>query len=153
MSLVALRASTTRYAASARSAALAACLCSCSPLLELSKPDSIDLLEFHPGILRDTVLAKLGPPLASAPHQEQVCDFYKVYTTTARVGVRAGVALVEAAGDVATLGLSEAVFTPAELIAPYRQKNGHLLLCCQPKTGRSECSIMKWQRLSLLSTY
>jgi hypothetical protein len=89
-------------------------LCACSTIMEFQRPDPIDLTQFHPGERRIDVVKVLGPPLTSMNDGPQSCDIYHLYTKGPNSAGKAGIALVEGAADVFTLGLAEVVSTPVE---------------------------------------
>jgi hypothetical protein len=89
-------------------------LCACSTIMEFQRPDPIDLTQFHPGERRIVVVKVLGPQLTSMNDGPQSCDIYHLYTKGPNSAGKAGIALVEGAADVFTLGLAEVVSTPVE---------------------------------------
>ena len=93
---------------------LALSLCACSTVMEFQRPDPIDLAQFHPGERRIDVVKVLGPPLTSMNDGPKSCDIYHLYTHGPNAMGKAGIALVEGAADVLTLGVAEVVSTPVE---------------------------------------
>lgn len=86
----------------------------CAPINELNRPDPVDLSKITPGAKRIDVIAELGVPTATIQDSGNSCDVYQLYTHGPDAGAKAGIALVEGAADVFTLGLSEVLFTPIE---------------------------------------
>jgi hypothetical protein len=82
--------------------------------MEFNRPDPVDLTQFHPGDRRIDVVKVLGPPLTSMNDGPKSCDIYHLYTRGPNSAGKAGIALVEGAADVFTLGLAEVVATPVE---------------------------------------
>jgi len=99
----------------------------CSTYLEATRPDPVDLDKFKPGEQRIDVIAQVGTPSSSLKDQDKSCDVYQLYTHGPGRWGKAGIALGEAAADVFTLGLAEAVTTPAE--AATRNKLHTVLFC------------------------
>jgi len=87
----------------------------CSIYMESTRPTPVDLTQFQPGENRDFVLEQLGAPQSTATESDGAsCDFYKLYTRGYGAVGKIPIALAEGAADVFTLGLAEAVTTPAE---------------------------------------
>jgi hypothetical protein len=82
--------------------------------MEFQRPDPIDLAQFQPGERRIDVVKVLGPPLTSMNDGPKSCDIYHLYTHGPNSAGKAGIALVEGAADVLTLGVAEVVSTPVE---------------------------------------
>ena len=89
----------------------------CSVFMEANRPIPTDLHKFEVGQSRDSVLQRLGAPDDSVIQTDGTsCDSYQRYTKGYGAGGKAGVALLEGAADVLTLGLSEIVLTPTEAL-------------------------------------
>jgi hypothetical protein len=89
----------------------------CSVFMEANRPIPTDLHKFEVGQSRDSVLQRLGAPDDSVIQTDGTnCDSYQLYTKGYGVGGKAGVALLEGAADVLTLGLTEIVLTPTEAL-------------------------------------
>jgi hypothetical protein len=87
----------------------------CSPVLEATRPTPIDLSHFRPGQTHDSVTEEIGTPQgASAEADGASCDSYRLYTHGPGGAGKAGIALLEGAADVFTIGLAEVVLTPTE---------------------------------------
>ena len=85
--------------------------------MEANRPIPTDLHKFEVGQSRDSVLQRLGAPDDSVIQTDGTsCDSYQLYTKGYGAGGKAGVALLEGAADVLTLGLSEIVLTPTEAL-------------------------------------
>jgi hypothetical protein len=83
--------------------------------MEATRPSPVDLDQFQPGQTRDSVLEKLGSPTNSvAESTGESCDLYKLYTRGYGAAGKIPIAVAEGAADFFTLGLAEAVMTPAE---------------------------------------
>ena len=95
--------------------ALAGSVVACSPVMEAYRPDPIDMEQFKVGETRLEVLKVLGPPLASGKDGPNSCDLYQLYIHGPDSGGKAAIAAGEAIADVFTIGLSEVIFTPAEV--------------------------------------
>ena len=94
---------------------LASCLAACSVYMEATRPTPVDLNDYQVGMSRDAVLGKLGAPDTTALGSDGAsCDFYKLYTRGYGAGGKIPIAVAEAAADVFTIGLAEAVLTPTE---------------------------------------
>jgi hypothetical protein len=89
----------------------------CSVFMEANRPIPTDLHKFEVGQSRDSVLQRLGAPDDSVIQTDGTsCDSYRLYTKGYGAGGKTGVALLEGAADVLTLGLSEIVLTPTEAL-------------------------------------
>lgn len=89
----------------------------CSVYMEANRPTPTDLHKFEVGQSRDSVRQRLGPPDDSVVQTDGTnCDRYHLYTKGYGTGGKAGVALLEGAADVLTLGLTEIVLTPTEAL-------------------------------------
>jgi hypothetical protein len=86
---------------------LAVEVCACSPVLEATRPDPVDLNQFVPGESRINVLSELGNPVATTPDGDRSCDIYKLYTRGPNGAGKGVLAAGEAVADVFTLGLTE----------------------------------------------
>jgi hypothetical protein len=90
------------------------CLASCSPVMEATRPDPVDLNQFVIGETRINVVSVLGSPVATVPDKDNSCDVYKLYIHGPDGAGKGVIAAGEAVGDVLTLGLAEVIFTPVE---------------------------------------
>jgi hypothetical protein len=105
----------------------------CSPVMEATRPDPVDLSQFVPGEKRINVVAEIGAPVASAPDGANSCDVYKLYTRGPGSAGKGAIAAGEVVGDVLTLGLSEVLFTPVEAAT---RNSKHTVLFCYDGTGK-----------------
>jgi hypothetical protein len=112
-----------------RTICLAGCIvaATCSPVMEATRPDPVNLQQFAPGERRIDVLAEVGGPIASTPDGPDTCDIYKLYTRGPGGAGKGAIAAGEVVGDVLTLGLSEVLFTPVE--AATRNSKHNVLFC------------------------
>lgn len=98
--------------------AFAACaialLGGCSTVMEAERPSAVNLDRFAPGQKRVDVVAQIGTPQGQVKDGELGCDVYKLYTKGTSKAAKGGIIVTEAAADVFTLGLAEAVLTPAQ---------------------------------------
>jgi hypothetical protein len=93
--------------------------------MEANRPTPTDLHKFEVGQSRDSVRQRLGPPDDSVVQTDGTnCDRYLLYTKGYGTGGKAGVALLEGAADVLTLGLTEIVLTPTEALTKSRSHIG-----------------------------
>lgn len=107
---------------------LAACgLQACSPVMEATRPNPVDLGQLAVGESRAVVEAELGPPVSSITDRGKSCDIYKLYTHGPGPVEKAAIAVVEAAADVFTLCLAEVILTPAEAAT---QNERHVVMVC-----------------------
>src|ERR1700722_9396456 len=89
----------------------------CSIFMEANRPTPTNLHKFEVGQSRDSVRLRLGAPDDSVIQTDGTnCDSYQLYTKGYGAGGKAGVALLEGAADVLTLGLTEVVLTPTEVL-------------------------------------
>jgi hypothetical protein len=87
----------------------------CSVYMEATRPTPVDLAQFQPGDAHDSVVERLGTPRSTANEADGAsCDFYELYTHGYGPAGKIGIAVVEGAADFFTLGLAEAISTPAE---------------------------------------
>jgi hypothetical protein len=86
----------------------------CAPLMEASRPNPIDLSQFHPGDNRTSIVRILGPPITSDNDGKKWCDVYHLYTHGPNLARKSGISLLEVGADVFTLGLAEVVTAPLE---------------------------------------
>jgi len=102
---------------------------SCSPVLEATRPDPVDLDQFVVGESRMNVLAELGNPVATQDddNSDNSCDIYKLYTHGPEAVGKGAIAAGEAAADVVTLGLAEVLFTPVEAAT---RNSKHTVIFC-----------------------
>src|SRR5271155_4925752 len=105
----------------------------CSPVMEATRPDPVDLTQFVPGEDRLKVIAEVGAPLAreekddDKDDDEGYCEVYKLYTKGPGAAGKGAIAAGEAVGDVLTLGLAEVLFTPAEAAT---RNSKHAVIFC-----------------------
>ena len=89
----------------------------CSIFMEANRPTPTNLHKFEVGQSRDSVRQRLGAPDDSVIQTDGTnCDSYQLYTKGYGAGGKVGVALLEGAADVLTLGLTEVVLTPTEVL-------------------------------------
>jgi hypothetical protein len=89
----------------------------CSIFMEATRPTPVDLDKFKVGETRDSIRQRLGAPDQSVIQSDGTnCDNYRIYTKGYGAGGKAGVAILEGAADVMTLGLTEVVLTPTEAL-------------------------------------
>jgi len=94
----------------------------CSVFMEANRPIPTDLHKFEVGQSRDSVRQRLGDPDDSVIQIDGTdCDSYKLFTKGYGAGGKVGVALLEGAADVLTLGLTEIVLTPTEVLTKNEQ--------------------------------
>jgi hypothetical protein len=87
----------------------------CSVVMESTRPTPVDLSQFNPGESRDEVISLVGAPMASTNASDGAsCDSYQLYTRGYGAGGKVGIAVLEGAADVFTLGLAEAISSPVE---------------------------------------
>lgn len=110
--------------------ALASAVVGCSPFLEASRPDPVDLSQFSVGQNHIDVVKVLGPPLTTAKDHENSCDLYQLYTRGPGPGGKAAFAAGEAIADVFTIGLAEVVFTPTEIVT--KDAKHSVMMCYGP---------------------
>ena len=89
----------------------------CSIFMEANRPTPTNLHKFEVGQSRDSVRQRLGAPDDNVIQTDGTnCDSYQLYTKGYGAGGKVGVALLEGAADVLTLGLTEVVLTPTEVL-------------------------------------
>jgi hypothetical protein len=86
----------------------------CSPVMEMNRPDPVDISRFKPGDQHLDVIKALGAPVSNLKDGQDSCDIYKLYTRGPNAGGKAAIAFGEVAADIFTLGLAEVIFTPIE---------------------------------------
>jgi hypothetical protein len=87
----------------------------CSVYMEATRPTPVDLTQFQAGQSRDAVVESIGTPIGTTNESDgDSCDSYQLYTHGYGAGGKAGLAVLEGAADVFTLGIAEAVTTPVE---------------------------------------
>ena len=86
----------------------------CSVVMEATRPDPVDTLQFTVGESRLQIVEVLGAPTASVNQNDQSCDVYKLYTRGPGGAGKGAIAAGEAVADVFTLGLAEVVTSPVE---------------------------------------
>ena len=95
--------------------ASAASITGCSVYVEATRPTPVDLAQFHADESRDQVVETIGTPTGTTNESDgDSCDSYQLYTHGYGSGGKAGLAVLEGAADVFTLGIAEAVTTPVE---------------------------------------
>ena len=93
-------------------------LSGCLVYMEATRPTPVDLSQFQPGDTRDSVIQKVGAPLTVSSEADGAsCDYYNLYTRGYGAAGKAGIALVEGAADVFTLGAAELLLTPVEFVS------------------------------------
>src|SRR5277367_1572141 len=93
-------------------------LSGCSVYMEATRPTPVDLSQFQPGDTHDSVVDKLGDPLSAKTDANGAsCDHYNLYTHGYGAGGKAGIAVLEGAADVFTLGAAELLLTPVEIVS------------------------------------
>ena len=102
----------------------------CSPVMEATRPDPVDIHKFVIGEARIKVLGDIGSPLATNKEDGKSCDIYKLYTKGPGAAGKGAIAAGEAVADVLTLGLTEIIFTPAE--AATRNAKHTVVFCYSP---------------------
>lgn len=108
-------------------------LASCSPVLEATRPDPVDLSQFTIGENRLNVLAEIGSPISTTKNRDNSCDIYKLYTDGPSGGEKGAIAAGEALADIATLGLAELISTPAEAAT---RSNKHIVIFCYDRDNK-----------------
>lgn len=109
------------------------CFSACSPVMEATRPDPVDLSQFATGESRVQVVEALGAPVAKVKNDDESCDVYKLYTRGPGDVGKGVIAAGEGAADVVTLGLAEVVLTPIE--AGTRNAK-HTVTFCYGKDGK-----------------
>ncbi len=100
----------------------------CSVVMEATRPTPVNLSQFDPGESRDEVISMIGAPTGSANASDGAsCDSYQLYTRGYGAGGKVGIAVLEGAADVFTLGLAEAVSSPVE--GATRNEKHSVLFC------------------------
>src|SRR5882762_7367529 len=88
-------------------ALLASHVAACSVYMEATRPTPVDLTQYQEGMMRDSVLEKLGAPDSTALESDGLsCDYYKLYTHGYGAGGKIPIAIAESAADFFTLGLA-----------------------------------------------
>jgi hypothetical protein len=125
----------------------------CSVYMESTRPTPVDVSQFQPGQNRDFVLEQLGAPQSTVTESDGAsCDFYKLYTRGYGAGGKIPIAIAEGAADVFTLGLPEAITTPAEGATKndlhpvtFCYKNGSLIRVVRQGSPASEAGVPESQ--------
>lgn len=99
----------------------------CSTVMEANRPAAVNISKYSLGERRLDVVSSLGAPASSVKDGPNSCDVYKLYTKGTSKAGKAGIIFTEAAADFFTLGLAEAVATPAEAAT---KSNIHTVLIC-----------------------
>ena len=89
-------------------------ICSCSVVMEATRPDPVDLSQFTIGEGRPQVVESLGAPATTIKDGDNSCDVYKLYTRGPSGAGKGAIAATEAVADVFTLGLAEVITSPVE---------------------------------------
>jgi hypothetical protein len=110
--------------------AICVAVCACSPVMEATRPDPVDLSQFVTGQNRIDVMAEIGSPAATTPDGDNSCDIYKLYTRGPEAAGKGALVAGEVVADVLTLGLSEIIFTPVE--AATRNSKHTVVFCYDP---------------------
>lgn len=92
----------------------------CAVVMATRQPDKKDLGVFKKGSDRSMVIGEVGKPISSEQQAGKKIDLYKFAQGYSTV-TKAGRALFHGAADVFTLGMWEAVGTPAEAILHGRE--------------------------------
>lgn len=108
-------------------------LSGCSPVMEATRPDPVDLSQFAIGESRIQIIEQIGSPTATVKDGDNSCDVYKLYTRGPGAVSRGAIAVGEAAADVVTLGLTEVLFTPVEGAT---RNSKHTVLMCYDKDNK-----------------
>jgi hypothetical protein len=112
---------------------VAVALGGCSTVMEAQRPPATNLNKFAFGEKRLDVVAQVGPALSTVQDGDSSCDIYKLYTSgTSKVG-KGAIIFTEAAADVFTAGLAEAVLTPGEAMSKSKQ---HSVFFCYDKDSK-----------------
>ena len=99
----------------------------CSTVMEAERPSATNLGEFHAGERRVDVVAKIGTPTGKIDDSGRSCDVYKLHTKGTNAAGKTGIIVTEAAADLFTAGLAEALLTPAEAAS---KASPHTVLFC-----------------------
>jgi hypothetical protein len=102
-------------------------LAGCSTVMEANRPPAVNINQYKVGDRRIDVISRLGAPLNTVKDNANSCDVYKLYTKGTSKAGKVGIIFTEAAADVFTLGLAEAVATPTEAAT---KSNTHTVLIC-----------------------
>jgi len=102
-------------------------LSGCSTVMEAERPSATNLQSFSVGIPRLQVISRLGAPVSTVKNGDDSCDIYRLYTKGTSTAGKGAIILGEAAADVFTIGLFEAVATPAEAMS---KAHPHTVLFC-----------------------
>jgi len=102
----------------------------CSPVMEVMRPDPVELSSFIIGEKRLNVLSEIGSPVATTKDGKNSCDIYKLYTKGPGAVGKGAIAATEAVADVLTLGLSEVITTPGE--AATKNSKHTVVFCYSP---------------------
>jgi uncharacterized protein YceK len=102
-------------------------LAGCSTVMEADRPSAVNLGNYHAGLKRIEVVEKLGAPISVVNDGGNSCDIYKLYTHGTSTAAKVGIITGEAAADIFTLGLFEAIATPAQAAS---KAHIHTVLFC-----------------------
>ena len=104
-----------------------AALCGCSPVMEATRPDPVDITQFTIGESRVQVIQEISAPTANVKDGNNSCDVYRLYTRGPGPVTKGAIAVGEAAADVVTLALAEIIFTPMEVAT---KNSKHTVMMC-----------------------
>ena len=113
-----------------RAVTVCVAVCACSPVMEATRPDPVDLSQFVAGQQRIDIMAEIGSPATTTIDGGDSCDIYKLYTRGPEAAGKGVLAAGEVVADVLTLGLSEIIFTPVE--AATRNSKHTVVFCYDP---------------------
>lgn len=106
-------------------------LCACSTVMEANRPPPTNLAKFAVGDKRIDVISRIGSPTSTEKDGEKSCDVYSLYTRGLGKAGKGAIIVGEAAADIFTAGLFEAVATPAEAVT--KNKKHTVLFCYSPE--------------------
>lgn len=99
----------------------------CSTVMEAERPSATNLSEFHAGERRADVVARIGISTGKIDDGGRSCEVYKLHTKGTNAAGKTGIIITEAAADLFTVGLAEALLTPAEAAS---KQTAHTVLFC-----------------------
>ena len=79
-------------------------LAACSPVMEATRPEPVDVKQFVIGQSHVNILAEIGNPVATTKDGDNSCDIYKLYTKGPGAVGKGVIAAGEVVADVFTLG-------------------------------------------------
>jgi len=116
----------------------------CSVYMEATRPTPTDLVKFHPGDSRISVMEQLGSPVdTSKGAGGNSCDLYLLYLRGYGTAGKVPIAVVESAADFFTIGLAEIVLSPTEAVTRNEKRpvwfcyQNDALLSVTPKSAES----------------